>query len=154
MNFLQLRSLSSANNADLANLILRIGVFVALIIHGVTKLIDIPGTAGFFGKVAIANTAPTFWAVLVGVFQVIIPVLILIGLFTRWAGFGMAFMFAFIMIFGELGLSGWAWVNERSGGWGFEGGWYYFVIGIVLMLAGAGKYSLDHKLGERHPYAV
>ena len=150
MNFLQLRALDKNPRVDLGLLILRIGA-AFLVFHGIDKLSDIAGTAGFFTKASpITATAPTFWAVIIGLGQLVLPLMILFGLFTRWAAILIVVMFVGIA-FVELGAfkpEGIAWIG-KSGGIGFEGSLPYLIPGIVLFLTGAGKYSLDYKLGSQ-----
>ncbi|MCI7551192.1 MAG: DoxX family protein [Actinomycetaceae bacterium] len=148
MNFLQLRGMNTARNRDLGLLILRI-LSIALVTHGLSKLTDIEGNAKFFEHQIIVSSAPKFWSVIIGLGQIVLPILLIIGLFTRWSGLLLTLMFVGIGIV-ETQLAGGFW-NERGDGVSFEASLLYIAIGLTLFLTGPGRYSLDHALGVKEP---
>ncbi len=77
-----------------------------------------------------------YLAVMAGTMEIILPILLMIGLFTRFAAVGILGMIAFIQlaVFPE-----WShWVNPAS---------WWFAIAAVIIAFGPGPISLDRWLG-------
>ncbi|TBR38248.1 DoxX family protein [Marinomonas agarivorans] len=75
-------------------------------------------------------------ALMAGIMEIILPVLLIIGLFTRFAALGLLGMIAFIQlaVFPE-----WEhWVNPAS---------WWFAVASVILIIGPGKFSLDRLFG-------
>ncbi len=70
--------------------ILRVAIGVTFFMHGWQKLFQmgIPGVAGFFGQLGIP--APLAAATLVSVLELVGGILLIAGLFTRWASIPLA----------------------------------------------------------------
>ncbi len=88
--------------------------------------------------VAGSNTVTfiKYLAVTAGVMEVVLPVLLIIGLFSRFAALGIVAMVTFIQlaVFPE-----WShWVNPAS---------WWFAVAAAIVVAGPGKLSLDYWLG-------
>ncbi len=69
----------SCKCADLGLIFLRIAVGVPFLVHGIMKLQNIDGTAGFFSSMGF----PAFFAWLVALIETIGGAFILLGLFTQ-----------------------------------------------------------------------
>lgn len=121
-------------------LIARIATF-GLILHGLHKA---SGFSGFVNGAMATNPvsagAPGFFGFLVVAGQILLPIALLIGLFTRIAGILMALLFAFIIGAVNIPSQG---IIGNSGGLTFESSLFYMVPGIVLFLTGGGRYSID-----------
>ncbi|MBI2635807.1 DoxX family protein [Candidatus Peregrinibacteria bacterium] len=116
-------------NKDLSILFLRIVIAAIFLSHGYTKWAAFDGTLTVMNILAIAEPLG--------------GVAMLIGLFTRWAGLGLAIIMlgAMRMKIGNVGIAGFA----GMGGWEFDA--LIFAACVMIMTIGAGKYSLDAKTG-------
>lgn len=77
-----------------------------------------------------------FLALSAGVMEIILPILLFVGLFTRFAALGILGMIAFIQlaVFPE-----WShWVNPAS---------WWFAVAAVIFIIGPGAFSLDRLFG-------
>lgn len=129
-------SLSDQNkNYDLAFLLLRIGVGLIFLLAGWGKLTGIEGTAGFFGSIGIP--LPGLMAWVVALVEFIGGLLLIVGAYIRIP----AILLVIIMVVAIL--------TTKLGE-----GWNAARLDVLLLLAslalfytGAGKYSVDAKLG-------
>lgn len=123
-------------NADLGKLILRLSLGLMLLLHGIHKLQD--GVGGIAGMLA-SHGLPGFLAYGVLVGEVVAPLMILAGYYTRiGAGLIMANMLVAIVLvhLGDLfHLSG-------TGGWALELQGFYLFGALALFFLGAGKYAV------------
>lgn len=123
---------------DLGKLVLRLSIGGLLLFHGVGKImhgID-PIVAGVQG-----NGAPSFLAYGVYLGEVLGPILVLIGLFTRLGGLMIVVnMVVAILIAhrGDLGN-----LTPMSGGWAVEMPALYLLGGLAILCLGAGRISID-----------
>ena len=121
---------------DLARLLLRVMLGLLILMHGISK---IKGGPGFILDVVDKAGLPGPLGYLVYVGEVLAPILVIIGLFTRAAALVIAInMFAAILLvhipqFFTL---------DQTGGWALELQGLYLVVAICIALLGAGRYSL------------
>jgi putative oxidoreductase len=121
----------STNSVNIALLILRVGVAVMMLVHGIPKLqMLFSGDIQFPGVMGMSPTISLAMAVFA---EVVCSVLLLIGLFTRVAVIPLiiTMLTAVFLIHGgdpfakqELGI-------------------HYLIVYIVLFMLGSGKYSFD-----------
>ena len=121
---------------DLGRLILRIGVAGLLLIHGVTKL---QNGIGFVQTQVGAAGLPAFVANGVYIGEVIAPILVLIGLFTRPAALIMAFDLLGAIV---LARSGDVATISRGGGLAVETELLFIFGSMAIACFGAGKFAL------------
>lgn len=134
--------MSSTTTDDLGKLVLRLTVGILLLFHGVAKLSH--GVSGIENMVA-SHGLPAFlgWGVYVG--EVLAPVLLIIGVYTRAAGLLVVLnmLVAIFLVHGthifEVG---------QSGGWRLELQAFYLFGGFAIFLLGAGSYALGRKSGK------
>jgi putative oxidoreductase len=123
---------------DLGKLLLRIAVGGLMLFHGISKLQHgIPGIQ----KRVLENGLPGWVAPGVYIGEIIAPVLLLLGLFTRPA----AIVVAINMLF-AIGLSHRADVfklSERGGAWAIELPAFYLIAAIAVACLGSGKYTVS-----------
>ncbi|MDP9800740.1 putative oxidoreductase [Arcanobacterium wilhelmae] len=145
MGFVEKLTLPNFNYRDTALLILRV-LSLALIFHGVHKAM---GFSAFVEKAMVPNPigglAPTFFTVLVVAGQILLPLALLIGLFSRISGGLLALLFTFIIFAVNIPSQG---LIGKQGGLSFESSLFYFIIGLTIFLSGPGKYSVDHFLNK------
>ncbi|CAM5190380.1 DoxX family protein OS=Castellaniella defragrans (strain DSM / CCUG 39792 / 65Phen) OX=1437824 GN=BN940_04526 PE=3 SV=1 [Castellaniella denitrificans] len=134
--------MSSSTYDDLGKLILRLGLGILLLLHGLSKL---DGGVGWLVDMLGQRGLPGFVAYGVYIGEVLAPILIILGVFTRLGGLivvvNMLFVFGLVhmhQLF-ELG---------KSGGWALELQGLFLVSGIAIALFGAGAYSLGGRNGR------
>ena len=124
------------NNTDFAALILRVGLGVMFIAHGLLKLFvfTLPGTVGFFEQVGF----PGWTAYLVTVAEIGGGVLLIAGLAVRAVSIALlpVVLGAIFVHFG----SGWVFSNT-NGGWEYPA--FLSLAVIVQALLGPGAYALN-----------
>lgn len=77
------------------------------------------------------------WGVYIG--EIICPILIILGIFTRWA----AIIVSFTMLTAVALANGThIFALAPTGAWIIESAAFYFLLGIVLFLLGGGRYSV------------
>ena len=120
---------------DIAKLLLRVTLGVLILLHGIAKL---KGGADFILDVVGKAGLPPALGYLVYIGEVVAPLLVIIGLFTRAA----ALIVAVDLLF-AIGL-----VHMRqlltisdTGGWALELQGMYLASAIAIALLGAGRYS-------------
>ncbi|SRR6266567_6051750 len=128
--------------ADLGKLVLRLTLGCLLLLHGVAKIHN--GVAGIVGRISQVG-APSEVGYLVYIGEVLAPLLLIAGLWTRAAALiaainmVVAVLLAHPSQLGELG---------RSGGWALELQGFYFFTAVAIMLLGAGKLSVGGASGK------
>ena len=133
------QKLSSLLNEDIGKLILRVSISVLMLFHGYAKI------SHGVDKIAsnlVKSGFPEFLAYGVYIGEVLLPILIIIGLFTRLAalGMGMTMIFAIYLVFSEK-----IFMLSNHGSPIIEMPLLYLILSIVIFFIGAGKYSLDGK---------
>ena len=124
-------------NEDIGKLILRLSIAGLMLFHGFAKLFN-----GIDGIKFLVNQAglPEFIAYGVYFGEIVFPILIIFGLFTRIS----SLFFALTMVFAIfLAHSSELFVLEETGGLLIELLLIYLLTSISIMFIGAGKYSLD-----------
>jgi len=127
------------NSDDIAKLILRITLGGLLLVHGITKILH---GIGRITQAVTATHLPAFFSYGVYAGEVLAPLLVILGLWTRPAALVVAvdLIFAVALVAWPRGA-----VLGPGGGWGLELEAFYFLVAIVLLIAGGGKYSLTRK---------
>jgi putative oxidoreductase len=127
---------------DLGKLVLRFTLAIQLLFHGVSKLIH--GVGPIEGMVAKAGM-PGAVAYLTLVGEVVAPILILIGLWTRPA----ALVVVINMIFAvALAHASQIFTLSKTGGWALELQGFYFFTSLAVALLGAGRHSVGGTAGK------
>ncbi len=121
---------------DSGKLLLRLTAALLLLPHGLAKL----GGVGKIAGMLEAKGLPGILAYMVYVGEIIVPILLIIGLFTRFAGLILAvnMCFAIYLVHAHQ-----LWQFTQTGGHALELQIFYLMSGIVISLMGAGSFSLD-----------
>lgn len=132
----------AAARADLGRLVLRVALAVLLLFHGVSKLI---GGVGFITGMLAKMGLPEAIGYLVYVGEVIAPLLILFGVWTRLAAMIVAgnMIVAVLLVHTKEFFT-----MSQTGGWALELQGMYFFAAIALALLGAGRYSIGGRAGK------
>lgn len=126
-------------NADLGRLLLRITLGVCLLLHGIAKL---QGGIDGIAQAVTANGLPGFLAYGVYIGEIVAPLLLILGWFSRIG----AALIAINMIF-AIGLVHRAEVFKlaEQGGWAIELQAMYLITAIALALMGPGRFAINDR---------
>ena len=121
---------------DVAKLVLRLTVGLLILLHGISK---IQGGPGFILDIVEKAGLPDPFGYLVYVGEVLAPILVIVGLWTRVA----AVVIAINMIVAVLLVhTGQLLELSPEGGWALELQGLYLAVPIAIALLGAGRYSV------------
>jgi putative oxidoreductase len=126
-------------NENTGKLILRLMLGFLILMHGVSKLTN---GIDWLDERLIASGLPVFFKYGVYVGEVVAPVLVVLGFYTR-AG---AWLIAVNMLF-AIGLAHWGEVFtiEPSGAFAIEKQYLFMFSAIALALIGPGRYAINQK---------
>ncbi len=132
--------MSSADDAG--KLVLRVVLGVLVLLHGIFKLMN--GIGPIEGML-VAKGIPAFfaWAVYVG--EVLAPILIVLGLYTRLAALAIV---ANMLVAIALVHTAQLWKLSSSGGWDLELQGMFLFGAVAVALLGAGRYSVAGTAGR------
>jgi putative oxidoreductase len=137
IKFVQFSVIPKSNDIALLLLRLTFGGYM-LYFHGLAKLLGWSKmSAGFPDPLGIGSTAS--FGFTIGA-ELVMALLVLLGLFTRFASLALVFTMgvAFFMVHG----------GKLSGDGSGEMAVLYALAFLVTLVAGAGRYSIDRKLGD------
>jgi putative oxidoreductase len=128
---------------DIGKLLLRLSVGGLMLFHGINKLTH--GVDGVKGLLA-ANSLPGFLAYGLYVAEVLAPILIIFGAWTRLAALVIAFdmIMAIALVFKQQLFS----IKEMGGGWTIELEAFFLLAAIALYFTGGGKFSVTGGRGK------
>ena len=122
--------------ADLGKLVLRLSLGTLLLLHGIAKVIG--GPASILALVEKTGLPPSLgYFVYVG--EVLAPLLVIVGVWTRAAAAVIAINMAaavYLVHRGDL------LTFSKSGGWALELQGMFFFAAVAVMLLGAGRFSV------------
>lgn len=123
---------------SLAALILRLGLGILILLHGVAKILN-TGTLDFIGGKLSNFGLPGELAYLVYLGEVLAPLMIIFGYFNRLGAIIIAInmITAILMVHAQELFS-----LTQNGGWALELQGMYLLGAIVVALLGSGKYAL------------
>ncbi|HZY32302.1 MAG TPA: DoxX family protein [Rhodanobacter sp.] len=127
---------------DLGKLVLRVVLGVLILFHGVSKLIHGPG---YIMGVVTGAGLPSFLAYGAYVGEVVAPLLLLLGYWTRVGA--LVIVINMLVAVGLVHMSQLAMLND-TGGWALELQGMFFGTALAIMLLGAGRYSLGGNSGR------
>jgi putative oxidoreductase len=130
------------SRADLGKLVLRLTLGLLMLLHGWAKVMA--GPAAILGLVTKAGLPPTV-GYLVYVGEVLAPLLLILGLWSRAAALVIAINMVVAVWLVHLGQLG---ELAKSGGWALELQAFYCFTAVAIALLGAGRYSLGGDRGR------
>jgi putative oxidoreductase len=131
-----------STNDDLGKLVLRVVLAVLLLFHGVSKLV---GGVGFITGMLEKMGLPGAIGYLVYIGEVIAPLLILFGVWTRAAALVVA---ANMVVAVLLVHTSEFFTMSKTGGWALELQGMFFFTALAVALLGAGRYSIGGRAGK------
>ena len=121
---------------DTGRLLLRVGLGVLILLHGIAKVMN--GIGPIFEGVEKAGL-PRDFGYLVYVGEVVAPILLIVGFLTRPAALVIAINMAFAVY---LVHASQLFTLTKQGGWALELQGMYFLAAVAIALLGAGRYSV------------
>lgn len=130
------------SNEDLGKLVLRTAIALLMLFHGVSKLI---GGVDFITGMVAKMGLPSALGYLVYIGEVVAPLLILFGIWTRAAALVLvANMIVAVLLVHTAEF----FTLSQSGGWALELQGFYFASAIAVALIGAGRFSVGGATGR------
>ncbi|RJG06084.1 DoxX family protein [Noviherbaspirillum cavernae] len=127
---------------DFGKLLLRLVLGVLILLHGIAKVI---GGPAFILKVATDAGLPAAFGYMVYIGEVLAPLLLIFGAWTRLA----ALIIAVNMVFAIwLVHAAEVFTLNKQGGWSLELQGMFLVTAIALVFLGAGRYSVAGRSGK------
>lgn len=129
---------SPFRNDALGKLILRVTVGVLILFHGVHKILH-PASLDFINKQLASINLPTALAYGVYVGEVIAPLMVILGFFSRLGGlliFG-NMIFALVLAHRDQ-----LFTLTNTGGWALELQGFYLFSGLTILFLGSGKMAI------------
>jgi putative oxidoreductase len=127
---------------DTGKLILRLTLGLLLLLHGLSKITH---GVGPIGGMLSAHNLPSALAYLAYVGEVVAPILIIIGLYTRLGGWIIAIHMVVAVSLVHLGQLG---SLANTGGWALELQAMFLFSAIVVALLGAGRFAIGGSSGR------
>lgn len=127
---------------DMGKFLLRVTLALLILLHGIAKLM---GGIGFISGLVAKMGWPSAFAYMVYVGEVIAPLLVLFGVWTRPAAAVIAInmlMAIFLVHMPELTQL------NKTGGWALELQGMFLVGALAVALLGAGRYSIGGSGGK------
>lgn len=121
---------------DMGKLLLRAALAILILFHGVSKIFN--GVGHITGMLAKAGL-PGELAYLVYVGEVLAPLLVLLGIWTRPAALVIAINMVVAVVLVHMGE---LFSVTRTGGWALELQGMFLVAALAVTLLGAGRYSV------------
>jgi putative oxidoreductase len=124
---------------DAGKLILRLTVGVLILFHGISKLMNPAGAMGMIGGALASMGLPAFIAYGVYIGEVLAPLMLILGIFSRIGGLlVMANMiFALTLVHGSQ-----IFTMGKQGGWTLELQGFYLFCGLAIYFLGSGKFAV------------
>ena len=129
---------SPFRNDALGKLILRVTVGVLILFHGVHKILH-PASLDFISKQLASINLPAALAYGVYVGEVIAPLMVILGFFSRLGGlliFG-NMIFALVLAHRDQ-----LFTLTNTGGWALELQGFYLFSGLTILFLGSGKMAM------------
>lgn len=119
------------NSEDVGLLFLRIAVGIPFIVHGITKIMDVTGTAAFFASIGL----PFYLVYVIGILELVAGLMILLGVYAWIGGWIVAVIMAgaYLVVKHKFAF---------IGGMSFEIDYAFFFAGLAIAFMGSGKYSV------------
>lgn len=131
------KNIDFGNGDALGKLLLRLTLGIFMLFHGIAKIFN-PSSLEFIkGQFASLSLSPYLtYGVFLG--EVIAPLLIIFGIFTRFGGLLIAgnMVFAIVLVHSNKFLS-----LGDSGGWALELQGFFLFCGLAIILMGSGKFA-------------
>ena len=133
---------TASARVDVAKLLLRVMLGGLILLHGISK---IRGGPGFILDIVDKAGLPEPFGYLVYVGEVLAPILVIVGLWTRLAALVIAINMIVAVLLVHMGQ---LFSLNETGGWALELQGLYLVVAIAVAVLGAGRYSIAGNFGR------
>ena len=123
----------------LGKLILRLTLGLLLLLHGIAKVMNPARTLDSMSGMLTAAGLPTFLAYGVFVGEVLAPILIILGIYSRIGGLIVVINMIFAV---QLAHATQLLSLSKTGGWALELQGFYLLTGLALFFLGSGKLAV------------
>ncbi|MGA7986238.1 MAG: DoxX family protein [Burkholderiales bacterium] len=123
---------------DIGKLVLRLTLGLLTLLHGVGKMLH-PAALGFIGGKLVELGLPHEVAYLVYIGEVVAPLLIILGVYSRIGGLLVMINMIFAL---ALAHSTQLLTLNKNGGWAIELEGFYLFCGLAVLLLGSGKVAV------------
>jgi putative oxidoreductase len=125
------------NNDNAGKLVVRLTLGILILFHGVAKILH-PDSLGFISSGLAGWGLPEALAYGVYIGEVVAPLMLIAGVFSRWGG-----MLVVLNMLFAIGLShmGDLFSLTDHGGYRLELQMFYLLGGLAVMLLGSGRYA-------------
>ena len=127
---------------DTGKLILRLALGILILLHGIAKL---SGGVGFIAGTLESHGLPSALAYLVFIGEIVAPVLLIVGVYTRpaaWITVINMLVAIWLVHLKDLGVIG------KTGGWALELQGIFLFSALAVAFLGAGRFSLGGSSGK------
>ncbi|HEY8068913.1 MAG TPA: DoxX family protein [Burkholderiales bacterium] len=124
---------------NFGKLILRLTVGGLILFHGVAKILNPAGAMGMITGQLATMGMPAFVAYGVYVGEVLAPLLLILGIFSRIGGLLVVANMAFAL---TLVHSSQIFTLSKQGGWALELQGFYLLCGLAVYFLGSGKFAV------------
>jgi putative oxidoreductase len=133
----------TSTREDVGKLLLRLTVAVLMLFHGISK---VQNGIGWMAGMLQSNHLPAFVGYGVYVAEIVAPILLIVGIFTRPAALIVAFdMFmAIVLVVRDRFFTR----NPQSGGWAAELEMFFLLASVAIFLLGSGRYAISRGRGK------
>lgn len=123
----------------LGRLVLRLTLGILILFHGVSKVMHPTGAIAYLSGQLTAANLPTFLAYGAFVGEVLAPIMIVLGIYSRIGGLIVVInmIFAVALVHGAQLFS-----LANTGGWALELQGFYLLTGLALFFLGSGKIAV------------
>lgn len=129
-------------NDDTGKLILRLALGILILMHGIAKLSS--GVGGIAGMLT-SSGLPSGLAYLAYVGEIVAPVLLIVGIFTRPAALIVAVNMVFAIYLAHMSQ---LFTVGKTGGWTLELQGMFLFTAIAVAFLGAGRFSVGGTAGK------
>jgi len=126
-------------NDALGKLILRLTLGILIFFHGISKVMNPVRTLDAMQGMLAAAGLPTFLAYGVFLGEVLAPILIILGVYSRIGGLMVVINMIFAVL---LAHSAQLLTLTKNGGWALELQGFYLLTGLALFFLGSGKFAV------------
>jgi putative oxidoreductase len=134
--------MQNQKSEDLGKLLLRATLAILILLHGIAKIM---GGVGFITGMVAKFGLPPALGYLVYIGEVVAPILILIGVWTRPAALVVAINMVVAIV---LVHSAEVFTLGKTGGWALELQGMFLIGALAVALLGAGRYSFGGASGR------
>jgi len=128
----------SSLDSDTGRLVLRLSVGGMMLLHGISKILH-PDSLDFISGMLAGYDLPAFIAYGVYIGEVVGPLMVIVGFYSRLGGLFIAINMLFAVV---LAHSGEIFSLNEHGGWAIELQMFYLLTALAVLFLGSGRYAM------------